>query len=448
MACVVVTLALLGIGCGGANSTPGAADAGDLPAADAGAPGADATLPGPCAAGADGLDCLLALVDEVSASCDTDRLADLRTSLTARAGTLPAWYQGEALFVSYDAAVAVAGAFNDWQTDTLVTASLCGSDIYLARTAIASGRYPYKVVRDGVWSTDPLNWGFAYDDYAGNPDGKNSVLNTYDSGLGHLVQPAELLCSDELGNCRPLTTYLPPGYGAPANAGRRYPVVFMHDGQNIFDDTDCCFGHTGWEINVTLDSEIAAGRVEPVVVVGFDHGGAQRGDEYAYPAAVGGMQETFMQFQVDTVQPTAASYWRLDNSRYYVAGSSFGGLVSLTLAFKYPEVYVGAASLSGAFWPNQDENLAMRDIVAATGKVPVSLYLDHGGSAATGADGYADNTDVRDLVVAAGWKRSDSPNCVMAADSLCYYHDEGATHDELAWRARAYRFLRYFFAAQ
>jgi len=407
-----------------------------------------ATPAGACAAGGAGLDCLFELVDEVDGSCDATRLDHLRTSLSARHGSFPVWHQGRALFVSYGASVAVAGEFNDWQADALSTLQLCGSDIYLASTSIVSGRYSYKVVSGGVWSLDPESWAFAYDEFSGNPDGKNSVLNTYDSGLGHLVQPEEEVCSTELGNCRPLTTYLPPGYDAPANAVRDYPVMFMHDGQNIFDDKDCCFGHTGWEVNVTLDTEIAAGRVEPVVIVGFDHAYGNRGDEYAYPVSLGGSQETFMAFQVETVQPTAAGYWRLDGARYYTGGSSLGGVISFNLAFNYPNVYAGAASLSGTFWINEDQNLAIRDLVESKGSVPVSLYMDHGGTVSGGGDNIESNMDIIGLLVTTGWQRGDSPSCTETADSVCYYHDVGASHDELAWRDRSFRFLRYFFSAK
>ncbi len=449
-------LLLASAGCGGgsgatdpdgsvtADAEPDGPDAGPG-APDAAGPNADAA-PGDCPTDATGLACVLDLYDQVAAGCDPDLLAALDAALTARHGDLPLWYQGRALFVTRGEAAAVAGEFDDWSTSALLTSQLCGSELYLADTTIASGFYQYKLVRGDSWLLDPENWAFAYDDYEGNPDGKNSVLDTYDSGRGHLVQPDQELCSTELGNCRPFTTYLPPGYGAPAQASRRYPVVFMHDGQNIYDDHDCCFGHTGWEVNVQLDADIAAGEVEPAIVVGFDHAGDLRGDEYAYPIAMDGEQETFMAFQVEQVQPTAATYWRLDPDRVYTAGSSFGGLVALTLAFTYPDVYAGAASLSGAFWPGQDENLAMRDTIAAKGKVAVALYLDHGGSADSGGDGYFDNLEVRDLLVDAGWSLQTSPDCTAGDDALCYYHAVDATHDELAWRDRSFRFLRYFFA--
>jgi len=158
-----------------------------------------------------------------------------------------------------------------------------------------------------------------------------------------------------------------------------------------------------------------------------------------------GLQETFMAFQVEVVQPRAASLWRIDLDRAYTAGSSLGGLIAYRLAFAYPEVYRGAASLSGAFWPGQDTGTAMRDVLAASGPRPIALYLDHGGTAEGGGDGYQDSIELRDLLIAAGWTRADSPDCAAAPLALCYFHDAGATHDELAWRDRSWRFLRYFF---
>lgn len=438
--------ALLAIAVAGCSpARPAGADAGpaDGGAIDAEPPAPDAAVDdGTCPAGGAGLACLFALADEVRAGCAPQRLADLETSLARRHGELPAWHEGRALFVSRGQPVVIAGGWNDWSTTALATAPLCGSDLHVAEAAVPSGRHAYKLVVGGAWQLDAGNWAFAYDGFAGNPDGANSVLNTYDSGVGHLVRPEVEVCSTELGNCRRFYTYLPAGYGAPENADRRYPALFMHDGQNIFDDPDCCFGHTGWEINVRLDAEIAAGTVDPAVVVGFPHGGAARTDEYGYSVTVGGARETFMEFQVGTVQPRAAELWRLDADRYYVAGSSLGGLLSFHLAFAYPDTYAGAASLSGSFWVGEDDGSAMRDVIADRGYVPVPLYMDHGGTAA-GGDNYASNVELLGLLATAGWTRADAPGCAMAADVVCYLHDVGATHDELAWRDRSQHFVRY-----
>ncbi len=436
----------LGAACG---STPGVgADARDLPLADA-ASAVDAVpstpdAAGTCAGGPAGVPCLMALHDRVTASCDPVELAALVAGLDERRGSWPLWHAGRALFAS-DRAIGVAGEFNSWKTDALATTALCQSGLFTAMATVSSGRWPYKFVDGADWSLDPQNWGFAYDDFEGNHDGRNSILDTYDSGLGHLVQPPDPVCSTVLGNCRPLTTYLPAGYDDPAKGAKTYPVLFMHDGQNIYDDHTCCFGHTGWEINVQLDADIAAGLIEPVIVVGADHAGSARIDEYGYSTSVDGKMETFMAFQVETIQPTAKTYWRVDLDRAYVAGSSLGGLVSMRLALAYPDKYRGAASLSGAFWPGQDTHTALTDVLGAVGRVPVGIYLDHGGDPAQNTDGAADSDAVRAQMVSLGWTRQDSASCEFAADHVCSYVEPGATHDELAWKARSWRFLRFFF---
>ncbi len=440
-------LGLLGVALGNAGcGSPGQQMAGDdVASPDAGIDDEPDAAPGACAAGSAGTACVIALHDEVAAGCDADKLAALDAALEARRGTWPLWHDGRALFVT-DAPAQIAGEFNGWNAGDVATAPLCGSSRHTAVLSVASGRWPYKLVVGGAWQLDPGNWGFVFDDYEGNADGRNSVLNTHDSGLGHLVRPSEQVCSTELDNCRDLNTYLPAGYDDPANADRRYPVVFMHDGMNIFDDHDCCFGHTGWEVNVQLDGDIAAGLVEETIIVGADQTAA-RNDEYGWSTSAGGKIEPFMTFQTEVVQPTAAGYWRLDDDRVYVAGSSLGGLISMRLALAYPDTYAGAAAISGAFWPGQDTDTALRDVLGDVGKVGVAIYLDHGGTEDSGGDGYADSIEIRDQMMGLGWTRDDSPDCASGSpggSDLCYFHEPGATHDELAWKDRAWRWIRFF----
>jgi enterochelin esterase-like enzyme len=387
-----------------------------------------------CAAGHAGAACVIALYADAIAACDPAVVDKLVTELDARAGIGPLWSNGRALFRTA-MPIAIAGTFNDWSATALITKPVCGSTLVAAVGAVASGFHTYKLVTGSTWSLDSDNPAFAYDDYTGNPDGKNSVLNTSDSGRGHLIA-LDRACSTTLGNCRAVTAYLPRGYnGTDAVA---YPVLFMHDGQNVWDDHDCCFGHTGWEVNIALDAEIAAGRVAPAIVIAADHSAA-RNDEYGLSPT---KMAAFMAFQVNELQPRALAKVRGDG-HVFIAGSSLGGLVSMELALRYPQTYAGAASLSGAFWPGMDEGVALRDHLPAMGKQPLAIYLDHGGSIASNSDGAADSVEVRDLLLGMGWQRADSPSCTAGPNALCYFYDQGATHDELAWKARTWRFLRF-----
>ncbi len=413
------------------SSSPETPDAGDdTPDAtsDAGATG--------CPAGFAGAACVIGLHDQAVASCDPALVSELRAELDARATLGPLWSAGRALFRTA-APIQIAGGFNNWSTTELASSAVCGSDLIVAVGPVASGFWPYKLFDGAAWSLDPKDPAFAYDDFAGNPDGKNSILNTPDSGRGHLVELDEA-CSTALGNCREVTAYLPPGYAAPTNGAKTYPVLFMHDGQNVWDDHDCCFGHTGWELNVALDTEIAAGRVAPIVVVAAEHSAA-RNNEYGLSMAT---MTTFMQFQVIELQPKALAQVRWNTERVAIGGSSLGGLISMHLALAYPQTYAAVASLSGAFWPNDH---ALRGQVPSYGKQPLAIYLDHGGNVGANSDGAADTVDVRNVLAGLGWSVSTSPACTVASDAICYHSEPGATHDELAWKARTWRFLRFLF---
>jgi len=391
-----------------------------------------------CAPGKAGAPCVIAIYDAAMTRCTQTRVKRLRTELDARRELGPLWARGRALFRT-DFPLHVAGSFNGWSSTALATEPVCGSDLAVAVADVPSGVWQYKLTDGQTWALDWHNPAFAYDDFSGNPDGKNSTIVTPDAGRGQLVA-LEQACSAALGNCRPVTAYLPPGYDAPENAGRRYPVLFLHDGQNVWDDHDCCFGHTGWEVNVTLDAEITAGRVAPLIAIAAGNT-PNRNNEYGLsPSAMA----AFMQFQVTELQPRALAQVRWDNQRVMVAGSSLGGLLSMNLLLRYPQTYRGGAALSSSFWVGQDTGTAMRDQLPGIGKQPVAIYLDHGGYASNNSDGAADSIQIRDMLDGMGWDRRDSTACAAPGpDALCYFSEPGATHDELAWKARVWRSLRF-----
>jgi enterochelin esterase-like enzyme len=416
--------------------------AGHSPTPDPSADAATPITPTTCPPGLAGAPCILALYDRAASCSDGSALAQLHAELDARASLGPLWAGGRALFrtaMPFD----VAGDWNGWSTTAMPTAALCSSDLVAAVGTVPSGFHTYKLVTtDGAtWSLDPTDPAFAYDGFTGNPDHRNSVLDTPDSGRGHLVELGSQ-CSTTLGNCRDVTAYLPPGYDAPAAAAQTYPVMFMHDGQNVWDDPTCCFGHIGWQVNTTLDAMIAAGSAAPIVVIAADNT-SNRNNEYGLDTPT---MNAFMDFQVNELQPATLAMVRGNGAPPAIAGSSLGGLVSMELGLRYPSSYSAIASLSGAFWPGLTTNTGLLQQLPALGKQPLAIYLDSGGSASDNSDGAQDTINVLDQLVAEGWQRADSPSCTRNPNAACYYWQPGATHDELAWASRVWRPLAFLFA--
>jgi predicted alpha/beta superfamily hydrolase len=164
----------------------------------------------------------------------------------------------------------------------------------------------------------------------------------------------------QLGRTRRVWVYLPPDY---ETSGRRYAVLYMHDGQNLFDDATSYAGE--WGIDETLDSLHTRG-VEVPIVVGVDHGGARRFDEYSpwrHPQHGGGEGDAYVDFLVHTLKPQIDARYRTRPGREstIVAGSSMGGLISLYAALRHPEVFGAAGVFSPALWVAPDAYAHARD---------------------------------------------------------------------------------------
>ena len=158
------------------------------------------------------------------------------------------------------------------------------------------------------------------------------------------------LAMPRLGRERTLRLYLPPSY--ESNPGKRYPVLYMHDAQNLFDDATSFAGE--WGIDETLD-EFARTRGFEAIVVGIDNGGAERIHELSpwpnpkYGPAQG---EQYMAFVVDVVKPWIDAHYRTRPGREDTAmiGSSMGGLISQYALVRYPQVFGKVAIFSPSYW--------------------------------------------------------------------------------------------------
>jgi predicted alpha/beta superfamily hydrolase len=153
-----------------------------------------------------------------------------------------------------------------------------------------------------------------------------------------------------LGRERTVRLYLPPSYAR--EPGKRYPVVYMHDGQNLFDDATSYAGE--WGVDETLD-EMAARSGFEAIVVGIDNGGEHRMRElnpFDHPRFGPGQGEAYLAFIADTLKPWIDSRYRTlaDPAHTAIIGSSMGGLISDYAIRRHPAAFGRAGVLSPAYW--------------------------------------------------------------------------------------------------
>src|SRR5579862_8935886 len=155
-----------------------------------------------------------------------------------------------------------------------------------------------------------------------------------------------------LDNHRSLYVYLPPNYGRDGH--KRYPVLYLHDGQNLFDPSLAAYG-VSWEAHSTADRLIAQKRMDPIIMVGIANTPA-RLDEYAVHhdarEKAGGKGELYARFVLEEVKPFIDSEYRTMPERAHtgVVGSSLGGLVSLTMAQAFHERFALCGVVSPSLW--------------------------------------------------------------------------------------------------
>jgi predicted alpha/beta superfamily hydrolase len=250
-----------------------------------------------------------------------------------------------------------------------------------------------------------------------------------------------VLQSSPLPGGRGLTVYLPPGY--EENAEPRYPVLYLQDGQNLFDPVRA-FGGQPWCVAETATALIEAGRIQPLIIVGIDHMGNERANEYTPThdrQRGGGGADRYGTFLVTEVKPLidAAYRTRSDPPNTGIGGSSLGGLVSLYLALTLPHVFGKAVVMSPSVW--WDRRAILRDVRRATARP--KLWVDMGTAESRGA-GSARRVleDARLLkagLVKAGW---------VEGANLHYEEIEGGTHSERAWGDRFGSVLEWLFPMQ
>lgn len=153
----------------------------------------------------------------------------------------------------------------------------------------------------------------------------------------------------QLKRTRKVTIYLPPDYYVGSN---RYPVLYMADGQNCFDEMTASFGE--WHIDESLDRFFDSCQ-KSLIVVAVDHGGNHRMQEYNpydFKRFGKGEGKAYARFLAETLKPFIDSSFRTqkDKNNTHVAGSSMGGVISLWTVFAFPKIFGNAGIFSPAFW--------------------------------------------------------------------------------------------------
>jgi predicted alpha/beta superfamily hydrolase len=234
---------------------------------------------------------------------------------------------------------------------------------------------------------------------------------------------------------RDLTVFVPPGYDDDPE--RRFPVLYLHDGQNLFDPQKAFKKGEHWRVGETATALIADAAIAPLLIVGIHNTGKRRLDEYTPTADKrrgGAEADAYGRLLVEELKPFIDERYRTlqDAGDTGIGGSSLGGLVSLYLGLTRPDVFSRLALLSPSVW--WDRRAILRYVRDAHPKPRLKIWVDIG----TG-EGRQHVTNLRLLkagLLKSGW---------VDGDDLHYEEVEGAAHSEGAWADRFGRVLRYLY---
>lgn len=240
-----------------------------------------------------------------------------------------------------------------------------------------------------------------------------------------------------LSTRRDLIVYVPPGY---AETNTRHPVLYLQDGQNLFDSATAFYGQE-WKADLTADQMIQLGQIQAPLIVGIYNTGPRRMSEYAPTRDTrhrkGGKAERYAEMLAREIKPFIDHHYRtLKPAKFSaVGGSSLGALVSLVSVLTYPRVFGQAAVISPSVW--WDQRSILRWVTEYSASVRPRMWVDVG-TAEGGAphQNVEDTRALRRALLAKGWRDGDD---------LSYHEIEDADHSERAWAARFGAILAYLF---
>jgi predicted alpha/beta superfamily hydrolase len=241
-----------------------------------------------------------------------------------------------------------------------------------------------------------------------------------------------------LPNTHDVLVCLPPGYEQEPD--RRYPVLYLHDGQNVFHDFPRSPFGVQWGIDTTMRQLVHDGMIEPVILVAVGNAGRERIDEYTPTRDArhdaGGKADRYARMLIDEVKPFIDARYRTlrDPANTGVGGSSLGGLLSLYLGITWPHVFGKLAVLSPSVWWD-DRWIVRRLMERPVHPSHMRIWLDVG----THEPRMVKSVRLlRRVLERGGWR---------PGYDLAYHEAPGHGHNERAWGERASLFLVYLYPA-
>jgi predicted alpha/beta superfamily hydrolase len=273
-------------------------------------------------------------------------------------------------------------------------------------------------VRDG----DELQWSAGTNKIVTPSDAPGQNVYPHFSDSPGRISDVIELPSGELDHPLRVRVYLPPGYDD--NTLKRYPVVYMHDGKNLFFPDEAFLGRE-WQVDETLDVLSCMNLIDQTIVVGIHAGERER--EYTAPG-----YERYGQALVDELKPYVDRTFRTLRAarRTAVLGSSLGGVVSFYLAWQWPDVFGNAACLSSTFGFRNDLIERVRHDPLDTRR-DLKLYLDSGWP----GDNYEVTLSMANALIERGF--------VFGRDMI-HFAFPLQRHNEEAWGARMHLPLQLF----
>lgn len=342
-------------------------------------------------------------------------------TVTLRIAALPAAHSLDSIFA--------AGNFNSWQPDKTDFAFVKeGAYLSLQLKNVPADVLEFKCTRGSWQKTESTLNGSDVENHtikvAGDTAVTISIVAWKDdfaeaakrhtaSGNVHILDSS--FAVPQLNTTRRIWIYLPPDY---AGGHKKYPVMYLQDGQNIFDEYTSGFGE--WGVDECLDSSIKKG-TPPCIVIGIDNGPERMREynPYEFKTYGKGAGDAYIDFLAKTLKPYIDKHYRTLDSKdnTIIAGSSMGGLISFYAMLRYPGIFGNGGIFSPAFW-TADGIKSLAD--SAGNKLTGKIFFYMGG-----LEGEAYLNDMNEVIEIMAKK----------SDAMVYtVIDPEGTHNEKAWR--------------